>query len=367
EQGARAEQDWNTLFAAYTEAYPHESAEFTRRMRGDLPDNWQDGVQAIIAKADSLKENSATRVASQKVLEDLALLLPELVGGSADLTGSVGTFTKVSQTLVKGQMENNYISYGVREFAMGAMMNGMALHGGLIPYAGTFMIFSDYAKNAIRLSALMHLRVVWVLTHDSIGVGEDGPTHQPVEQVAGLRLIPHVHVWRPCDSVESAVAWKSAMTYAGPSCMSLSRQSLPFVERSAAQVALAERGGYILRDCAGQPEAIILATGSEISLALGAAQALSARGLRIRVVSMPCTAVFDAQDAAYKEAVLPTAVRARVAVEAASSDYWYKYTGLDGAIVGMTSFGASAPGKVLAQHFGFTVDNVVKHVEKVLQ
>lgn len=367
EQGARAEQAWNALFAAYTEAYPQEAAEFTRRMKGDLPADWQPGMAAIIAKANSLKENSATRVSSLKVLEDLALLLPEMVGGSADLTGSVGTFTKVSHTLDKNHFENNYISYGVREFAMGAMMNGMALHGGILPYAGTFMIFSDYAKNAIRLSALMDLRVVWVLTHDSIGVGEDGPTHQPVEQVAGLRLIPHVHVWRPCDTVECAVAWKSAMTYAGPTCMSLSRQTVPFVERSEAQVALVERGGYILRDCQGSPEAIIMATGSEVGLALDAAQALSAKGRRIRVVSIPCTAVFDAQDAAYKESVLPAAVRARVAVEAASSEYWYKYTGLDGAIVGMTSFGASAPGKELAKHFGFTVDNVVSKVETVLQ
>lgn len=366
EQGKAAEQAWNTLFAAYAKAYPHEAAELTRRMQGILPADWQQGISAIIAKAHSLKENSATRVASQKVLEDLMLLLPEMVGGSADLTGSVGTFTKTSQLVDKAHFENNYISYGVREFAMGAMMNGMALHGGLLPYAGTFMIFSDYAKNAIRLSALMDLRVVWVLTHDSIGVGEDGPTHQPVEQVAGLRLIPHVHVWRPCDSVECAVAWKSAISYAGPSCMSLSRQTLPFVERSAEQIQQAERGGYILRDCQGSPEAIIMATGSEVTLALQAAQTLTDKGRKVRVVSMPCTAVFDAQDAAYKEAVLPSAVRARVAVEAASSDYWYKYTGLDGAIVGMTSFGASAPGKVLAKHFGFTVENVVHHVETVL-
>lgn len=366
EQGKAAEKAWDELFAAYSKAYPQEAAELTRRMQGALPADWQQGIKAIIAKADSLKENSATRVASHKVLEDLMLLLPEMVGGSADLTGSVGTFTKASQIVDKAHFENNYISYGVREFAMGAMMNGMALHGGLLPYAGTFMIFSDYAKNAIRLSALMDLRVVWVLTHDSIGVGEDGPTHQPVEQVSGLRLIPHVHVWRPCDTVECAVAWKSALSYAGPTCMSLSRQTVPFVERSAEQIQQAERGGYVLRDCQGSPEGIILATGSEVTLALQAAQALTAKGRRIRVVSMPCTAVFDAQDAAYKDTVLPSAVRARVAVEAASSDYWYKYTGLDGAIVGMTSFGASAPGKVLAEHFGFTVDNVVRHVETVL-
>lgn len=365
-QGKAAEQAWDTLFTTYSAAYPQEAAEFTRRMRGDLPAAWGEGIAAIITKMDSLKENCATRVASQKVLEELALLLPEMVGGSADLTGSVGTFTKQSHLLDKNHMENNYISYGVREFAMGAMMNGMALHGGLLPYAGTFMIFSDYAKNAIRLSALMGLRVVWVLTHDSIGVGEDGPTHQPVEQVAGLRLIPDTHVWRPCDTVECAVAWKSALTFSGPTCLSLSRQTVPFVARQPAQLAQAERGGYILRDCKGSPEAIIIGTGSEVHLALQAAETLNSQGRRVRVVSMPCTAVFDAQDAAYKESVLPNAVRARVAVEAASSEYWYKYTGLDGSIVGMTSFGASAPGKVLAQHFGFTVDNLVRAVENVL-
>lgn len=371
EQGAQAEQLWQRLFDQYKAAYPQEAAEFTRQMQGAMPQTWQQDMEAIIAKAVSLQENSATRVASQKVLEDICALLPEMVGGSADLTGSVGTFTKKSHMVSKEHPENNYISYGVREFAMGAMMNGMALHGGILPYAGTFMIFSDYAKNAIRLSALMRLRLVWVLTHDSIGVGEDGPTHQPVEQVPSLRMIPHVHLWRPCDSVECAVAWKSALAYAGPSCMSLSRQTLPFVERSAAQIAQIERGGYVLRDCdkaggAASPEAIIMATGSEVTLALQAAEILNAQGRRVRVVSMPCAEVFDAQDSAYKEAVLPRAVRARVAVEAASTVYWHKYTGLDGAIVGMTSFGASAPGKVLAEKFGFTVDNVVKHVKAVL-
>lgn len=365
--GAAAEADWTRRFAAYEAAFPELAAEFGRRMEGRLPQGWEAAVDADIAAVNAAGETLATRVASQKALNRLAPLMPELVGGSADLTGSVGTWTTQSTPLDRQHPEGNYVHYGVREFAMGAMMNGMALHGGILPYAGTFMIFSDYAKNAIRLSALMELRVVWVLTHDSIGVGEDGPTHQPVEQVPGLRLTPGVHVWRPCDTVETMVAWKRAVLDAHtPTCLSLSRQNLPFVPRDAAQVAAIERGGYVLRDCQGTPEAILIATGSEVGLALATAERLAEEGRRIRVVSMPCTEIFDAQDAAYRESVLPAAVRARVAVEAAASDYWYKYVGLDGRVVGMTSFGASAPGGVLSKHFGFTPEHVREVVNQLL-
>ena len=365
--GAAAEAQWQQRFDAYAAAFPALAAEFIRRMAGRLPDNWQQVVDKGIADMAAAGESIATRVASQKVLNFLAPALPELVGGSADLSGSVGTVTTLSRDITRNDFSGNYVSYGVREFAMGAMMNGLALHGGLIPYAGTFMMFSDYAKNAIRLSGLMGLRVIWVLTHDSIGVGEDGPTHQPVEQVPGLRLTPGVHVWRPCDTVETAVAWKCAlMDERHPACLSLSRQNLPFVPRTAQQTADIERGGYIVRDCQGTPEAILLATGSEVALALGAAEQLQAQGRCVRVVSMPCTSIFDQQDAAYREAVLPKAVRARVAVEAAAADYWGKYVGLDGAVVGMTGFGESAPGNVLAKHFGFTVEHVTETVKSLL-
>ena len=367
EAGARAEAEWQEAFADYAKVYPQLAKEFERRVPGRLADNWQQAVAEGIAAMNAAGETLATRVASQKVLDFLAPVMPEMVGGSADLSGSVGTLTKLSRDITREDCSGNYVSYGVREFAMGAMMNGLALHGGIIPYAGTFMMFSDYAKNAIRLSALMGLRVVWVLTHDSIGVGEDGPTHQPVEQLVGLRSIPGVHVWRPCDTVETAVAWKCALAdEKHPACLSLSRQNVPFVPREAAQVAAIERGGYVLRDCAGTPAAIILATGSEVSLALGAAEALAAKGHHVRVVSMPCAELFEQQDAAYKDSVLPNAVRARVAVEAASADYWRKYVGLDGAVVGMTGFGESAPGAVLAKHFGFTVENVAQAVAKLL-
>lgn len=365
--GAEAEAQWKAGFDAYAAAYPDLAAEFVRRTEGRLADGWLEAVEAGIARINAAGETLATRVASKNVLEMLAPIMPELVGGSADLTGSVGTMTTRSHPIDRAHMDGNYVNYGVREFAMGAMMNGLSLHGGIIPYAGTFMMFSDYAKNAIRLSALMGVRLVWVLTHDSIGVGEDGPTHQPVEQAAGLRLTPGLRLWRPCDTVETAVAWKCAMRDdKHPSCLSLSRQNLAFITRDAAQIAAIERGGYVLRHCEGEPEAIILATGSEVALAVDAAEALAARGRRVRVVSMPCTELFDQQDAAYRESVLPSAVRARVAVEAAAADYWYKYVGLDGSVVGMTGFGESAPGSVLAQHFGFTMDNVVRAVTNVL-
>lgn len=363
EQGRAAQAEWEARFAAYEAAYPELAAEFTRRMAGELPQDWAAIAAQAVQQAVDKAENVATRVAGQRALEVFTARLPELLGGSADLTGSVGTKTAASVPLsaANGNWDSaNYISYGVREFGMSAIMNGVALHGGFIPYAGTFMVFSDYAKNAVRLAALMGIRVVWVFTHDSIGVGEDGPTHQPVEQVPALRLTPNVDVWRPCDTVESAVAWQCALeSERTPSVLSLSRQGVPFVPREAAQVANVARGGYVLRDCDGTPELIFLATGSEVGCTLEAAEKLASAGRRVRVVSMPCCERFDAQDAAYREQVLPAAVRARVAVEAAAADYWRKYVGLDGAVVGMEGYGASAPGKVLAGQFGFTADHLV--------
>ncbi len=365
--GAQAEEAWKTHFATYTQQYPELAKEFQRCMSGALPDTWNATVAEALKHCLESGENVATRIASQKALQAFGSVLPELMGGSADLTGSVGTFTAHSKAIARDDYGGNYIYYGVREFAMGAIMNGMALHGGILPYAGTFMMFSDYARNAIRLSALMGVRLVWVLTHDSIGVGEDGPTHQPVEHVPSLRLIPGLHVWRPCDTLETLIAWKCAVEDTKhPHCMSLSRQNVPFVQRTPEQVALVERGGYVLQDCEGLPDVILLATGSEVALALEAASMLSEQGRLVRVVSMPCTEVFDAQDDAYREFVLPHSVRARVAIEAASADYWYKYVGLDGAVVGMKCFGASATGKVLSEHFGFTAEHIVETVKKIL-
>ena len=336
-------------------------------MKGDLPADWADIAAAMVKKAVEAGESIATRVASKKALEELVGNLPEMLGGSADLTGSVGTKTSHSVNFDPATCTGNYLAYGVREFGMSAIMNGLALHGGFIPYAGTFMVFSDYAKNALRLAALMGTRAVWVFTHDSIGVGEDGPTHQPIEQVPGLRLMPGLDVWRPCDTVETAVAWQCALENAHrPTCLSLSRQNLPFVSRDEAQVQAIARGGYVLRDCDGTPELILMATGSEVGITLEAAEALTAEGRKVRVVSMPCCERFDAQDAAYRESVLPAAVRARVAVEAAAADYWRKYVGLDGAVLGMTTFGESAPAEQLFEEFGFTVDNVVAKAKALL-
>lgn len=361
-KGQAAQAQWEAMFALYEAAHPQLATEFRRRIKGDLPADWAaTAANAIEAMAQDTK-SVATRVAGKNVLDRIAPALPEMMGGSADLTGSVGTKHATSHAIAPGQFSGNYIHYGVREFGMGAVMNGLALHGGFLPYGGTFLVFSDYAKNAIRLSALMHKRVVWVLTHDSIGVGEDGPTHQPIEQVAALRLTPGVDVWRPCDSAETAAAWLAGVERAdGPTCLSLSRQNLPAQSRTPAQLALMKRGGYILRDCPGTPDAILIATGSEVALAMEAAAALTGRN--IRVVSMPCCEVFDRQDAAYKESVLPSTVRARVAIEAAAADWWWKYVGLDGRVIGMTSFGESAPAGQLFPHFGFTVANVVKAVK----
>ncbi|MBQ4567766.1 MAG: transketolase [Desulfovibrio sp.] len=366
--GQAAEEAWNTAFDAYAAAWPELAAEFRRRMAGELPDDWQGIHTAMLEDIISKGENLATRVASQRVLEHLVAKLPEMVGGSADLSGSVGTQVAASSLMDPASYLGNYISYGVREFGMGAIMNGLALHGGFIPYAGTFMSFSDQAKNAIRLAAIMGIRVVWVLTHDSIGVGEDGPTHQPVEQLPALRLTPNLHLWRPCDGAECAAAWTSALTNRTvPTCLSLSRQKLPFFSRTEAQLTDMARGGYVLRDCDGLPEIILLATGSEVALAVAAAEQLEAAGRRARVVSMPCAEIFDAQDADWKERVLPDAVRCRLAIEAASADYWYRYVGLDGAVLGMTRFGESAPGPVVFEKFGFTVEHVLELAQALIK
>ncbi len=359
--GIKAEAQWKVEFAAYADKYPELAEEFLRRMEGDLPTNFDEVVKKALDDCLQAKQKIATRIASKNALEALMPALPELMGGSADLTGSVGTMTKYSKPIEFDNFGGNYIYYGVREFAMGAMMNGMALHGGVVPYAGTFMMFSDYAKNAIRLSALMGSHVLWVLTHDSIGVGEDGPTHQPVEQVASLRLIPNLNVWRPCDTVETMYAWKCALADSSrPHCLSLSRQDLEFMDRNESQLQNIEKGGYILHECSGTPELIIIATGSEVGLALEATLVLNDQGKKVRLVSMPCTEIFDAQDADYRESVLPSAIRKRLAIEAGSADYWHKYVGLDGRIIGMTGYGASAPYNVLAAFFGFSLENVLQ-------
>lgn len=370
EKGAAAEQAWADKFAAYQRAYPQEAAEFERRMQGALPANWQENAQkaieAIIAKA----ESPATRVASKNALDAFAPLLPEFLGGSADLTPSNNTFNKSSKYINSNHgpsqdFSGNYLSYGVREFGMSAIMNGIALHGGFIPYGATFLMFSEYARNALRMAALMKIRSIFVYTHDSIGLGEDGPTHQGVEQTATLRMIPRMSVWRPCDGVETALAWKAAIEKTeGPTSLILTRQNLPFQTRSAEQVAAIAKGGYVLKDCEGTPDAIIIATGSEVALAMGAAEQLS--GKKIRVVSMPCVDVFLAQDAGYRESVLPTAVTARVAVEAGVTAGWYQFVGLQGKVVGLDTFGESAPAPVLFKHFGFSIENLKAVVESLL-
>jgi transketolase len=365
-KGAAAETDWKGRLEAYEEAYPEPAAEFKRRMAGQLPADWEAKAQAFIAAVDGKAEKLATRKASQKAIEGYAPLLPELLGGSADLTGSNLTMWSGSKPLSAADASGDYIHYGVREFGMSAIMNGMVLHGGVRPYGGTFLMFSEYARNALRMAALMKISPIWVFTHDSIGLGEDGPTHQPVEQTATLRMMPRMMVWRPCDAVETAVAWKAAIgRTGGPTSLVLSRQGLPHMRRAVEQIAQIARGGYILSDCEGTPEAVIIATGSEVQLAMNAAQALTERGRRIRVVSMPCTQAFDSQDGAYRQAVLPPEVGARVAVEAGVTDYWQKYVGLAGKVVGIDTFGESAPAAEVFEDFGITTDNVIRAVEAV--
>ena len=356
--GRFREAQWNELFDAYAARFPQQADELTRRSHGDLPEGFAAAAEAYIARLQADGPVVASRKASQMAIEAFAPLLPELVGGSADLAHSNLTLWKGSKSVATDDADANYIYFGVREFAMTAISNGLVLHGGFIPYDATFLVFSDYARNAVRMSALMGARAIHVYTHDSIGLGEDGPTHQPIEHLASLRYIPHNDLWRPCDAVESAVAWKAAIERRdGPSCLVFSRQNLPHQPRSDAQLADIARGGYVLKDSNGTPELILIATGSEVGLAMDAAAQL---GDRVRVVSMPSTDVFDRQDAAYREAVLPKAVRKRVAIEAGVGDFWRKYVGLDGAVIGIDRFGASAPAEKLFPHFGFTVDHVVQ-------
>ncbi len=352
------EAAWNARFAAYKAAHPEAAAEFERRLSGALPAGFDAAADAFIAKLQQDGPSIASRKASQNAIEAFAPLLPELVGGSADLAHSNLTLWKGSKSVTCSDANANYIHSGVREFGMTAISNGLALHGGFIPYDATFLVFSDYARNAVRMSALMGIRAIHVYTHDSIGLGEDGPTHQPVEHVASLRYIPNNDVWRPCDAVESAVAWKCAIDRThGPSCLIFSRQNLPHQARDAAQLAHVARGGYVLKDSAGAPEIILLATGSEVGLAMQAAAQL---GDGVRVVSMPCVEVFERQDAAYREAVLPKACRKRVAIEAGVTGFWGKYVGLDGAVIGIDSFGASAPAEKLFPHFGITAERLIE-------
>lgn len=366
-KGADAETDWNDRFAAYKAAHPELASELERRMRGDLPADWAEKASAYVAQTIEKAEKVASRKASQNAIGGYAPALPELLGGSADLAGSNLTMHAGSKGVSHEDAAGNYLFYGVREFGMAAIMNGIALHGGFIPYGGTFLIFSDYARNGIRMSALMQQRVLYVLTHDSIGLGEDGPTHQPIEQTSSLRLIPNLNVWRPCDSVETAVAWRAGIERTdGPSAFILSRQGLAPQTRDSEQVNGIARGGYVLRDSDGAPELILIATGSEVAVAMQAADTLAGNGRKVRVVSVPCVELFEQQDPAYRDAVLPPQVRARVVVESGATAGWYKYVGLDGAVVGMDRFGESAPGDALMKYFGFTPENIVSVAESVL-
>ena len=365
--GAEMEAEWQQGFDAYREAHPDLADEFLRRLRGELPTDFSDQADTYIADCVAAANDVASRKASQQSLNALGPHLPELLGGSADLAGSNLTLWSGSQGVSATSAEGNYVYYGVREFAMAAIMNGVALHGGFIPYGATFLIFMEYARNAVRMSALMGQRVLYVFTHDSIGLGEDGPTHQPVEQLTALRATPNLQTWRPCDAVESAIAWKRALLRdKGPTAMIFSRQILPHQVSTAEQIEGVHRGGYVLMREQGDLDAIVIATGSEVALAVEAAGRLTEAGKGVRVVSMPCAEVFEAQEAGYREAVLPSDVLARVAVEAGHTDFWYKYVGLDGRVVGMSSFGESAPAEALFQYFGLTADNVVTAVEDVI-
>ncbi|MEZ8085812.1 transketolase [Vibrio sp. 1S139] len=367
EAGAAKEAAWNAKFDAYAAAYPEQAAEFKRRTNGELPAEWEEKANAIIADLQANPANIASRKASQNALEAFGQMLPEFMGGSADLAPSNLTMWSGSKSLEATDFSGNYIHYGVREFGMTAIMNGIALHGGFVPYGATFLMFMEYARNAMRMAALMKVQNIQVYTHDSIGLGEDGPTHQPVEQIASLRLTPNMSTWRPCDQVESAVAWKLAIERKdGPSSLIFSRQNLAQQDRNAEQVANIAKGGYILKDCEGKPELIIIATGSEVELAVEAAAQLTAEGKAVRVVSMPATDAFDKQDAEYRESVLPSDVTARIAVEAGIADFWYKYVGFGGKIIGMTTFGESAPAGELFKMFGFTTENVVNTAKELL-
>ena len=368
EKGAAAEAEWDTRFAAYKAAHPELAAEFERRISGELPADFADYAAEYIRSCQAESATIASRKASQNTLNAYGPKLPELLGGSADLAGSNLTIWDGCKSITAKDASGNYLHYGVREFGMTAIVNGIALHGGFIPYGATFLIFMEYACNALRMAALMKQRHIQVYTHDSIGLGEDGPTHQPVEQLASMRMTPNLNTWRPCDTVESAVAWKHALERKnGPSALVFSRQNLKGMPRTDEQVANIERGGYILRDCEGTPELILIATGSEVELAMNACEALNAKGKKVRLVSMPSTSVFDAQDLEYRLHVLPLEVTARLAIEAAITDFWYKYVGLDGRIIGMTTFGESAPAEALFREFGFTLDNVLATAEEMME
>ncbi len=367
ERGARLEEEWQQMFAGYRQKHPQQAVEFLRRMAGELPDNWQEFAAGVVKEINTEAADMATRKASLRALNGFAPALPEMLGGSADLTGSNLTYWDKSKTISAEDAGGNYLYYGVREFGMSAMMNGMALHGGLMPYGATFLTFSDYARNAVRMAALIKVHSIFVYTHDSIGLGEDGPTHQAIEHVASLRLIPGMIVWRPCDSVESAIAWQAAIERRdGPTCLLFTRQGVPFQNRDGKQIENIRRGGYVLRDCEGMPALILIATGSEVAVTMEAADELEKSGVSTRVVSMPSTDVFEDQDDAYRESVLPAEVSARVVIEAGVSDCWHRYAGPSGRIIGMDRFGLSAPAGLLFEKFGFTADNIIKVAREIL-
>ncbi|VEB39089.1 transketolase [Legionella sainthelensi] len=368
EQGQKDEQQWLMLLNQYQQHYPQEHDEFLRRINGDLPDDWQNQSRTFFEQCRNNEKAIATRKASQQCIEYFARLLPEMLGGSADLTGSNNTDWSGSKAILAQDYSGNYLYYGVREFAMAAIMNGIAVHGGFIPYGGTFLVFADYARNAVRLSALMKQRVIYIFTHDSIGLGEDGPTHQPVEHASMLRMTPGMSVWRPADLMETAVAWQSALEHHnGPTSLLLSRQNLPALPHGETAAELIKKGGYIIKDCDGTPEALLIATGSEVQLALAAAEQVQKQGLKVRVISMPCADRFLEQDQNYKNKVLPPNTRTRIAIEAASSAYWYQFVGLDGTVIGLDRFGVSAPAAQAYQFLEITVEQIVKTLNKLLQ
>ncbi len=367
EQGAALEAEWRELRARYASAFPELARELERRMRGELPAQWRDTAAKTVQALAAQTAPQATRASSQAALNVIGPALPEIFGGSADLTGSNNTLFKGAETLKPGSAAGDYLHYGVREFGMTAIMNGMALHGGLLPYGGTFLVFSDYARNAVRLACLMSAHVVLVYSHDSIGLGEDGPTHQPIEQLASLRAIPNMQLWRPCDASETAIAWIAAIERRGPSALALTRQALPQQPRTPAQLEGIRRGGYVLIDCPGVPEALVIATGSEVGIAVQAVNSLNGAGRRVRLISMPSTEVFDAQDEAYREAVLPPAVTRRLAVEAGARQSWWRYVGSGGGVIGIDRFGASGKAADLFPHFGFTADNIVQELRSLLE
>jgi len=365
--GAQLEAGWRALFGRYARSHPDLAQEFERRTRGELPQNWSDSARQMLETLLKQSAPQATRQSSQAALNVLGPALPELLGGSADLTGSNNTLFKGARVITPRDEAGDYLHYGVREFGMTAIMNGIALHGGFIPYGGTFLVFSDYARNAVRLACLMQQRVILVYTHDSIGLGEDGPTHQPIEQLSSLRAMPHMSLWRPCDAAETAVAWTQAIERHGPSALALTRQGLPQQSRTPAQLEAIRRGGYVLIDPPGTPECLVIATGSEIGIAAQAVNALNGLGRRVRLVSMPCTEAFDSQDGAYRDRVLPPAVTRRLAVEAGATQCWWRYVGTSGRILGIDRFGASGKGADVFTHFGFTADNIAQQIRELLE